>query len=58
MNYWGKPIKLTQIFRINSGNPVASIYDDPSIKILVQDEVYYEINMFCTIQEMENNKEN
>lgn len=49
--------KLT-IFRMNSGNPVASIYNDPSKK-MVQNEVHYKINLFCTtILEMENRKEN
>ena len=60
MKYRGKVIKLTQNFGMNSPNPVASIYNDPSKKKkLVQNEVYYEINLFCTIiLEMENHKEN
>jgi len=44
---------------MNSPNPVASIYNDPPTKKMVQNEVYCEINLFCTmILEMENHKEN
>jgi len=32
MKYRGKVIKLTQNFGMNSPNPVASIYNDPSKK--------------------------
>lgn len=46
MKYWRKSTKLTQIFRIDSESPVASIYNGPSIKKMVRDEVYREINLF------------